>query len=401
MAGPTHPLRLDQRAARRLCVQGQRLAGPRPASIAEAVHDLTMVQLDPTRVVARTDHLVLFSRLGRRFRVEELERMLWVDRSLFEYWVHIVPTADLWIHRESMRRYPDRGPYAALARRRYIASWLEANAAFRRYVLREMRRRGPLRARDLEDRVADGWHAGGWNDDGRNVAMMLDILWNLGEVMIVGRDGQQRLWDLAARSLPPDEPRRSRSEIAHEVLDRQLRARGVATPAQFGMLFDGRPDGWERALARLVREGVAVPVAIEGITKGEWYAHADLLDRPWKPRTVALSPFDDLVSDRDHTEALFDFHFRLEIYVPKAKRRWGYFVLPILHGDRLVGRVDPRYDRSTQELHLHAVHAEPRVDERDGAAAARAIRELATWLGAVEIKVSGAVPRGWRRSFDV
>ena len=214
----------------------------------------------------------------------------------------------------------------------YIASWLEANAAFRRYVLRELRRRGPLRARDLEDRVADGWHAGGWNDDGRNVAMMLDILWNLGEVMIVGRDGQQRLWDLAARSLPPDEPRRSRSEIAREVLDRQLRARGVATPAQFGMLFDGRPDGWERALARLVREGVAVPVAIEGITKGEWYAHADLLDRPWKPRTVALSPFDDLVSDRDHTEALFDFHFRLEIYVPKAKRRWGYFVLPILHG---------------------------------------------------------------------
>ena len=167
------------------------------------------------------------------------------------------------------------------------------------------------------------------------------------------------------------------------------------------MLFDGRPDGWERALAGLVREGVAVPVAIEGITKGEWYAHADLLDRPWKPRTVALSPFDDLVSDRDHTEALFDFHFRLEIYVPKAKRRWGYFVLPILHGDRLVGRVDPRYDRSTQELHLHAVHAEPNVDERDGAAAARAIRELATWLGAAEIGVSGAVPRGRRGSFDV
>ncbi len=166
------------------------------------------------------------------------------------------------------------------------------------------------------------------------------------------------------------------------------------------MLFDGRPDGWERALARLVREGVAVPVTIEGVTKGEWYAHADLFDRPWKPRSVALSPFDDLVSDRDHTEALFDFHFRLEIYVPKAKRRWGYFVLPLLHGDRLVGRVDPRFDRSTGVLHLAAVHAEDGTSASDGAAAGRAVRELASWLGARAIDVDGEVPAGWRSTFD-
>jgi uncharacterized protein YcaQ len=399
MSGPA-PLRIDRRTARRLCVQGQRLAAPRPASIAEAVHDLTMVQLDPTRVVARTEHLVLFSRLGRRFRIEELERMLWADRSLFEYWVHIVPTADHWIHRESMRRYPDKGPQGVLKRRQYTAQWLAANASFRRYVLRELRARGPLRARDLEDRVADGWHTGGWNDEGRNVTMLLDMLWNKGEVMIVGRDGQQRLWDLAERSLPVREPPRRAGAIAREVLDRQLRARGVATIAQFGTLFDGRPDGWQRALATLVREGVAVPVTIEGITKGDWYAHADLLDRPWKPRTVALSPFDDLVSDRDHTEALFDFHFRLEIYVPKAARRWGYFVLPVLRGDRLIGRVDPRFDRDAGVLRLAAVHAEPGTGASDGAAAWRAMRELAGWLGATDIEVRGQVPRAWRRAFS-
>jgi uncharacterized protein len=398
MSGPS-PLHIDRRTARRLCVQGQRLAGPRPASIADAVHDLTMVQLDPTRVVTRTEHLVLFSRLGRRFRIDELERMLWVERSLFEYWVHIVPTADFWMHRESMRRYPDKGPSAPLARRQYVARWLKANAAFRRYVLRELRDRGPLRARDLEDRVADGWHTGGWNDQGRNVAMLLDMLWNGGEVMIVGRDGQQRLWDLADRSLPIGEPRRPAGEIAREVVERQLRARGVGTPAQFGTLFDGRPDGWERALAGLVREGIAVPVTIDGVTKGEWYAHAAVLARPWKPRSVVLSPFDDLVSDRDHTEALFDFHFRIEIYVPKAKRRWGYFVLPVLRGDRLVGRVDPRFDRETRVLHLNAVHAEPGTGASDGAAAGRAVRELAAWLGAHDIGVHGAVPSGWRRSF--
>jgi len=380
-------------------VQGQRLAGPRPASIAETVHDLTMVQLDPTRVVARTEHLVLFSRLGRRFRVDELERMLWVERSLFEYWVHIVPVADHWIHRESMRRYPDKGPRGALRSRQDTAKWLEANAAFRRYVLRELRGRGPLRARDLEDRVADGWQAGGWIAEGRSVATLLDLLWHRGEIMIVGRDGQQRLWDLAERSLPMGESARPVRAIAREVLDRQLHARGVATIAQFGTLFDGRPDGWERALTDLVREGVAVPVTIEGITKGDWFAHADLLDRPWKPRTVALSPFDDLVSDRDHTEALFDFHFRLEIYVPKAARRWGYFVLPILRGDRLIGRVDPRFDRETRVLRLEAVHAEQGTSASDGAAAWRAVRELASWLGVTDIDVPGQVPSPWRRSF--
>ena len=394
----TATLRLTNRQARRLCVLGQRLSSPRPASIAEAVHDLTMVQIDPTSAVARTEHLVLFSRLGRRFQVAELERMLWQERSLFEYGVHIVPTSDLWVHRVSMRRYPG-GPYGELKRRTYVRDWLQANASFRRYVLRELRLRGPLRARDLEDRVAEGWHTGGWNDQGRNVAMLLDILWDMGQVMIVGRDGQQRLWDLASRRLPMDQPRRSAREVAREVVERQLRARGVGTVEQFGWLFDGRPDGWEHALQGLVREGTAVPVAIEGITKGAWYAHADLLSQPWKPRTVVLSPFDDLVSDRDHAHALFDFFFRIEIYVPKAKRRWGYFVLPLLHGDRLIGRIDPRFDRATRTLHVNAVHAEDHaVRAGDGAAAGRAITELASWLGAKQVDVDGPVPAGWRRA---
>jgi uncharacterized protein YcaQ len=216
--------------------------------------------------------------------------------------------------------------------------------------------------------------------------------------MIVGRDGQQRVWDLATRSLPMSEPGGPSSELAREVIDRQLRARGVAPLSRFGTLFDGRPDGWQRALAGLVREGIAVPVTIEGITKGEWFAHAELLDRPRNPRTVALSPFDDLVSDRDHTEALLDFHFRLEIYVAKAKRRWGYLVLPILRGDRLIGRVDPRFDRRTRVLHLDAVHAEPGTGASDGVAAARAIRELAAWLGASAIALDGPAPAAWHRS---
>ena len=259
-----------------------------------------------------------------------------------------------------------------------------------------------MRARDLEDRAVIPWRSGGWNDErGRSVAMMLDLMWSKGEIMIVGRDGQQRLWDLTERTLPVAEPRLPQREVARRILDRQLHARGVATPTQFGYAFDGRPPGYERALQELVREGVAVPVEVEDV-KGDWYAHAELLDQPFRPRTVLLSPFDDLVSDRDHTEALFDFFFRLEIYVPVAQRRWGYFVLPILHGDRLIGRIDPRFDRASGVLNVHAVHAEADAPASAGASVTRALHELADWLGAREVVFTdpGRVAPVWRRALD-
>jgi uncharacterized protein len=387
------PLRLTTKQARRLSVQGQRLSGPRPGSIDETVHDLWMVQMDPTRVVARTEHLVLFSRLGRRFRIDELERKLWDEWSLFEYRAHILPTMDLAIHQEEMRRFPSSD---GNSRHRYVAEWLRRNDAFRRYVVRELRRRGPLRTRDLENRAVWRWKTGGWNDEGNDVAMMLEALWREGTVMIAGRDGQQRLWDLAERRLPTNVARLPRAQVARAILDRQLRARGVATTDQFGWAFDGRPPGWERALQELVRDGIAVPAEIDGLA-GDWYAHAEMLERRWRPRTVALSPFDDLVSDRVHTLRLFDFECKLEIYVPKAKRRWGYFVLPVLHGDRLIGRFDPRFDRETRVLHVSSVYAESTATrDGDGRAAARAIAELGSWLGAADVVYDGPMPPPWR-----
>ncbi|HSL10155.1 MAG TPA: crosslink repair DNA glycosylase YcaQ family protein [Actinomycetota bacterium] len=389
---------ISRRDARRAAIRGQLLARPRPGSIVDVVRGLGMVQLDPTAVVARTDHLVLFSRLGRRFRVEELERLLWTERELFEYWVHVVPTEDLPLHRVSMRRYPLGGSYGSSARRRYEAEWLRDNAAFRRYVLRELRARGPLRARDLEDRTSVRWATGGWNDGRpRHVAMMLDLLWSKGEVMIVGRDGQQRLWDVAERRLP-DVPPLSSAEVADRVVERQLRAHGVAAPARIGWLFDGHVPGRDAAMRRMRRSGVAVPVRIDGLA-GEWLAHADLLEGSFRGRTVVLSPFDDLISDRDRTQALFGFEFRLEIYVPKAKRRWGYFVLPILDGDRLIGRVDPRFDRRAHALHLLGIHAEPGATPDGGTRAAKAVGELAGWLGAERIVVDGEPPAPWRDAF--
>ena len=347
------------------------------------------VQIDPTSAVARTEQLVLFSRLGRRFRVAELERLLWGERALFEYWAHIVPTADLPIHRISMRRYP----HGTWKRREYVRRWLEANDAFVRYVIGELRRRGPLRARDLENRAAEGWQTGGWNDEGQNVPMLLDILWLQGRVMIVGRDGQQRIWDLASRSLPPVSARPA-SAIAAELVDRQLRARGLERLERIGSLFDGPVPRRDAAIRRHVRDGLIVPIEVEGLP-GRWVAHRDLLNTAFRGRTTLLSPFDDLISDRERTERLFDFRFRLEIYVPKTKREFGYFVLPILRGDRLIGRIDPLYDRKAGVLRVNAVYAEPGATPSDWPPAERAIDELAAWLGADEV-VWPLLPAVWR-----
>lgn len=373
---------------------GQLLSLPRPTTIEEVVRDLGAVQIDPTSSVARTEHLVLFSRLGRRYRISELDRLRWEERALFQFRAHIVPAADYPVHREAMRRFP----LGDFSRHAYVRRWLEANRAFRRYVLAELRRRGPLRTSDLEDRTADGWRTGGWNDDGKSTAMMLEALANKGEVAVAGRDGQQRLWDLAGRHHPVHAPRVPASELARTVVDRQLRARGVAPTGGIGFLLDGeRVRGWERALATLVREGVAVPASVEG-RREPWYAHAGVLERPFRPRTVLLSPFDRLIHDRVRTRLLFGFEYQLEIYIPKAKRRYGYYVLPILHGDRLIGRIDPVFDREDRVLRVNGLWAEDGTPASAGPAVARAIRELAAWLGAGDLSFAGPMPSMWRRA---
>ena len=388
---PGEPRSISLRRARRLAVTAQLLSAPRPRSILEVVEGLGSVQMDPTRRVARTEHLVLWSRLGRRFSLADLERLLWTERALFEYQAFIFPTSELPVHRATMRRYPS-GP---AGRHAYIRRYLGENQAFRRYILRRLRDEGPLPTRSFEDRSAVGWRTGGWNDDNPNTSMMLEVLWAKGEVMIAGRAGQERVWDLAARRLPADGTRLAPGEEARRLLETQLRALGIAKLAAFGKTFEGiRPPGWERALAGLEREGRAVRLRVDGIS-GERWAHADALDRSFRPRTVLLSPFDRLIHDRVRAEELFGFRFRLEIYVPKAKREFGYFVMPILHGDRVVGRLDPNFDRAANVLRIDSVYAEPDAPVSAWPAIRKQIEELASWLGADEV-VLPDLPSVWR-----
>ncbi|MGZ4152912.1 MAG: winged helix-turn-helix domain-containing protein [Actinomycetota bacterium] len=387
----TAPLELSNEQARRVAIRGQRLTLPRPRSILDVVRGLFFVQIDPTSSVARTEHLVLWSRLGHRYRVADLERLLWQDKELFEFNAYIVPASDYPLHRPSMRGYlrGERG------RERYVASWLEANASFRRHILKRLRDDGPLRTRDIENRAVEGWRTGGWNDESNDTAMMLEVLWRRGEVMIVGREGQQRIWDLAERRLPVHQ-RRPAAEIARDFLERRLRATGIAQPRTFAQFGGHRPAGWERALARLEREGIAVPVRVEGL-RGTWLAHGELLEGRFRGRAALLSPFDQLIHDRARTEALFGFRYRLEIYVPKDEREYGYFVLPILFGERLVGRLDPAFDRSARVLRVRRVWAEAGAPAEAGEAIAGELSSLGRWLGASRIEV-GDVPTTWRRT---
>jgi hypothetical protein len=246
-----------------------------------------------------------------------------------------------------------------------------------------------MRTRDFENRAAEGWQTGGWNDEGQNAAMLLDILWSQGKVTIVGRDGQQRLWDLASRWLPRV-PAPAARTMAADLVERQLRASGITRLDRLGFLFDGAVPGREEAVERLLRAGVIVPLRVESYP-GRWYTHRDLLDRAFRGRTVALSPFDDLISDRTRTERLFDMHYRIEIYVPKAKR-WGYFVLPVLRADRLVGRIDPVWDRRERVLRINAWQMQPDTEADDRDALDVAIDELGRWLRAERVEVPRTKP---------
>jgi uncharacterized protein YcaQ len=378
----------------------------------DVIRDLGCLQLDPISVVAKTHLLVLWSRLGT-YALEDLDTLLWRERRLFEYWAHmasIVLTEDYPIHHLLMRQYPHGGWRTGLRRR--TAKWLEENRALRRHVLTRLRREGPLRLRDFQDRSVSGWQSSGWTND-RNVDRMLDILWTQGRIMVVGREGIQKFWDLAERWLPEWTPRErlSEREVVRRAAQRSLRALGVARPRDIERHFTiRRYPGLRDILSELEKRGVVERVRIidDGIEwPGPWFV--DSKDLPvldaiesgrWEPRTTLLSPFDNLIIDRDRTELVFGFRFRMEIYVPKEKRQYGYYVLPILHGDQLIGRIDPMMDRQAGRLILNRVHAEPGIatTPATGTAVADAVEDLARFLGANEIEYGSDVPSRWKRA---
>jgi uncharacterized protein YcaQ len=316
--------------ARRIAVRAQGLDGS-VDDVLDTVRRLGYLQLDPISSVAPPQHLVLWSRLGA-FDTAELDRLLWQERKLVEWRAFLYPSEDLPILKAFMRRR-DR-PHD-----RHILDFLKTNAAFRRYVLKELRERGPLLSREIEDAPGHRREDHRWWGQ-RKMGLMLDVLAARGQVAVVGRRGKQRLWDLAERWYPETEtlPLAKARKLYDE---KRFRALGVR------------------------------------LQRGRLVAHPEAADGPIPERVTFLSPFDRLVHDRARTEALWNFFYRLEMYVPAAKREYGYYVLPILHGDRLVGRIEPVFDRKTRKLTVKGVWWEPGQKKLD---LAEPLDNLKRWL---------------------
>jgi uncharacterized protein YcaQ len=324
--------------ARRIAVRAQALDGSADG-VLETVRRLGRLQIDPISTVAPPQQLVLWSRLGP-FDVDELDRLLWQERRLFEWGAFIWPIEDYPLLLARMRR-KRTGKYAW---ERRGMEFLRRNTAFRRHVLRELERHGPLLSRELVDTSVRTWKSGGWYGN-RNVTVMLELLEGRGQVAIVGRRGGHRLWDLAERWYPDaDSPPLDEAERLLE--EKRFRALGVR------------------------------------FENGEWRAHPEADDGPVPTRVTFLSPFDRLIHDRARAEALFGFRYRLEMYVPKDKREYGYYVLPILRGDRLVGRIEPVFDRRASVLQVESVHWESGARP---VSLEKPLRSLAKFVGARNI----------------
>ncbi len=407
---------ISNETGRRLFILRQRLNDRTPAndaaSILDVVRELGCLQLDPISAVARSHHLVVWSRVGN-YALSALDQLLWEDRSLFEYWAHmasIVLTEDYPIHALFMRTYARDEATGEISQR--YQQWLTANQQLKRYVLQELKRHGPLPSRVFENKAkaGSGWYSSGWTS-GRDVAQLLDYLWITGKIMVAGRSGtlREKLWDLSERCLPDWTPRNrlSAREAVRRAAQRSLRALGVATRQQINQHFTRkRYPHLKETLQALQTEGVIEQIRVAD-DSAEWFIHGEdvpLLDQLEHAdytfeRTTLLSPFDNLICDRARTAKLFNFDFRIEIYTPQHKRQYGYYVLPILHGDQLIGRIDPKLDREHGRLHIHAVHAEKdaSLNRKTARAIRDAIEELATFLGAAEIHYTHLVPAGWRQ----
>lgn len=402
---------ISTQVARRLAVRAALLEGPRPSpdreGILQVIRGLERLQLDPTRAVERTHLLVLWSRLGP-YDTQELDRLRFEDRRLFEYAAFLLPTESYPEQAFAMERFATREG----AWERRVRDWMAENDGLRRSILERLKAEGPLPSRlFVAPPGTTDWKSSGWTG-GRNVPQMFELMSRRGEILVAGREGGQRLWDLTERVVQRPAPRDV--VTAEEFADRRVRGAvtrlGFADAREIRVRVPILPAADVRAaIDRLIADGTLQRVTLEADPEAETYMLAGdlpLIDSVagtrWLPRTTLLSPFDPLVRDRERTERLFGFHFRLEMYVPKDQRKFGFFVLPILHGDRLVGRVDPKMDRRQRILHVRAVHVEPDAPVDDpavGRSVGDAIRELGTFLRAEDVRYE-SIPEGWRAGLE-
>ena len=359
-------LTLTPEQARRIAVRAQLLDARRPVSLVETVDQLTLLQIDPTKAIAPSADLVAWSRLGDAYDHSDLTFALEQERSLVEFSSFIFPMDEI---ETVLVLSPGRIHPTAV-------EWVEANKRFRTQVLDRLRADGPLVAGEIEDTAEVPWASTGWTND-KNVLRMIELLNRMGEVAIAGRRGKLRTWDLAERVYPSD----VRPTSAEPSPEEALRVETVRRLASLGIARPGRKDSSGGEVLGAGDAGVLCTVA--GVD-GEWRVDPEALaalEDGFAPRAALLSPFDRLVYDRDRALDLFGFEYVLEMYKPAAKRRWGYFALPILYGERLVGKLDAKVYHKKALMNVFAVHEDFGWTAEIGDAVEAEIEALAGWLG--------------------
>jgi uncharacterized protein YcaQ len=351
--------RLTKAEARRIAVCAQLLDAPRPADLLTVVQRLTLLQVDPTAAIAPSADLVAWSRLGSAYEPGQLKQALEEDRTLFELDALVRPMSDLGLY---LAGAAERPTYES------TRGWLRDNDRFRRDILALLGGSGPLTSRDIPDTSVVPWASTGWTNN-RNVTQMLEILMMRGEIAIAGRVGRERLWNLAERVYPSDVVVPSADEALRIKNERRLASLGIARQQARAMPMEPIHVG-----------EAGEPAVVDGV-KCEWRVDPSRLGEDFEGRTALLSPFDRLVHDRTRALQLFDFEYTLEMYKPAAKRRWGYFALPVLHGDRLVGKVDATADHKASVLEVNAIHEDVKFTRAMTKAVRAELDDLASWLG--------------------
>jgi uncharacterized protein len=354
---------LSRRDARRIAIRAQLLDATRPIDFTDVVRRLTVLQLDWTAAVAPSADLVLWSRIGSSYSTAELRNAL-DDHSVIDLRGMVRPSEDIALYRADMAQWPGTGELRNYKKTQ--RDWVTANDICRRDIIRRLRSGGPLKQSELPDTCVKPWASSGWNND-KNVAMMLEFMTQRGEVAVAGRTGRDRLWDLAER-VYPDAPIVPLAEAERIRKEKRLVSLGIA-----------RARGPECPVEPADVGDVGEAAVIQGVG-GEWRVDPDQLGKPFAGRTALLSPLDRLIHERTRMRDLFEFDYALEMFKPAAQRRWGYYALPILHNDRLIGKLDATTNRKTGELRVDAVHEDEPFTKAVAAAVDHEIAELTRWL---------------------
>jgi uncharacterized protein YcaQ len=381
---------LSNREARWLALAAQGLNTSRPAPttrsartrLRKVMGQVGTIQLDAVNVLARTQFVVPFSRLGP-YDPADLLGLTGPGQPWYEYWGHaasLLPTEMYPLFRWRMHK----------DRHQSWMSWADANDRYLEAVRTEVRERGPLSAGQLADprrRTGEWWDR---RSDGR---LALEHLFTTGELATWRTASFERVYDVAERVIPPDAydaPSLSVEDAQRELLARAAGHLGVGTAADLADYFWVVPIGDARArVHELVESGRLVPVTVEGWKQPGFMAPDSRPRPPRRDHATLLSPFDSLIWRRPRTEQLFGFHYRIEIYVPQPKRTYGYYVLPLLMGDELVARFDLKSDRQAGQLSVAGAYIEPDAPVATVAdAAAAELRSLSGWLGLDGVRVA-------------